>query len=173
MKPITSAQSATIVAALRFYQSKDQASEINRSPQINDIATNCGEIIALDDTGIDDLCASIDFESFEFSMQDWRSIEESNLATEDLIEYQAKVSIGNQCHVELVNTINHNAFGFVLEINHGVPAIHMDLGGDGFLHIHAAHGGFVISPEVHSNFSNAPIDRYTDCKDRALLLSQQ
>lgn len=56
MYNIDSQDSATILAALRFYQERGMGDPANRSDAINDIATNGGEVISLDAEGIDDLC---------------------------------------------------------------------------------------------------------------------
>lgn len=54
---IDEAQYATILAALRYYQSKGQGEPDNRSDDIHEIATNGGEVMAsLDEAGIDALC---------------------------------------------------------------------------------------------------------------------
>lgn len=52
---ITDQQFHTIIAALRFYQQMGQGDPDNRSDWIHELATNSGEVISLDDEGIDDL----------------------------------------------------------------------------------------------------------------------
>ena len=47
---------ATILAALRYYQSKGMGDPNNRSLAIHEIATNDDEVISLDADGIDSLC---------------------------------------------------------------------------------------------------------------------
>ena len=51
---------STILAALRFYQSKGLGDPDNRPLDIHDIATD-GDCISLDEHGIDDLCEAINF----------------------------------------------------------------------------------------------------------------
>lgn len=46
----------TILAALRYYQESCQCVAANRSEWIEDLATNGGEVTALDTASIDDLC---------------------------------------------------------------------------------------------------------------------
>jgi hypothetical protein len=46
----------TILAALRFYQEHRQDEPAQRSAWIDSLATNSGQIMALDATGIDRLC---------------------------------------------------------------------------------------------------------------------
>lgn len=56
---VTEQQHATILAALRFYQSKGMGDPSNRSDAIHNIATNCDTVISLDAIGIDELCEKI------------------------------------------------------------------------------------------------------------------
>jgi len=57
---INPAERATILAALRYYQSRGMGDPDNRSDDIHDIATNGGELCAsLDDEGIDALCEGL------------------------------------------------------------------------------------------------------------------
>jgi hypothetical protein len=58
---LTSAELATVLAALRFYQANGQAEPANRSDDIHEIATNGDEEISLDDAAIDDLCERLNF----------------------------------------------------------------------------------------------------------------
>lgn len=50
---------ATILAALRFYQSEGMGNPDNRSDAIQEIATNAGELTSLDSDDIDALCERI------------------------------------------------------------------------------------------------------------------
>lgn len=56
MYNIDSQDSATILAALRFYQERGMGDPANRSDMIHEIATNGGAVISLNAEGIDDLC---------------------------------------------------------------------------------------------------------------------
>lgn len=57
MLSLDAAQLGTILAALRFYQSKGLGDPDSRPADIHQIATNAGEVMAgLDDAGIDALC---------------------------------------------------------------------------------------------------------------------
>lgn len=47
---------ATILAALRYYQAQGLGDPFNRPDDIHEIATDNGELISLDATGIDALC---------------------------------------------------------------------------------------------------------------------
>lgn len=53
---ISSTELATILAALRFYQEQGMGDPFNRSNDIHEIAHDGGEVISLDDEGIDELC---------------------------------------------------------------------------------------------------------------------
>src|SRR5690242_1415530 len=53
----------TILAALRFYEERGQGEPANRSNWIHDLATNGGQVISLDDAGIDDLCERLNLDS--------------------------------------------------------------------------------------------------------------
>ncbi|KAA0573418.1 hypothetical protein [Azospirillum sp. Sh1] len=59
---ITNQERDTILAALRFYQSKGMGDPFNRPDDIHDIATNGGDGISLDDAGIDALCERLNVE---------------------------------------------------------------------------------------------------------------
>jgi hypothetical protein len=87
--------------------------------------------------------------------------------------YKVKYSIGNQAAVELVDELNQPVFGFIFNIDKGVPALHIDLdGGDAVLHIHKAHDGLVLTPNsINDRFSTAPCDRYSYNDPSSLLIS--
>lgn len=50
---------ATVLAALRFYQSKGLGDPVNRPLAIHEIATNGDQVVSLDDEAIDQLCEKI------------------------------------------------------------------------------------------------------------------
>lgn len=50
---------ATVLAALRFYQEKGQGDPANRSDDIHDLATAGDTVISLDEFGIDELCEDL------------------------------------------------------------------------------------------------------------------
>jgi|TARA_B100001057_G_C22114326_1_gene668219 hypothetical protein len=56
---VDNAERNTILAALRFYQQQGMGEPFNRSDEIHDIASDCGNDTSLDDAGIDDLCERI------------------------------------------------------------------------------------------------------------------
>lgn len=53
--PLTDRQHATVIAALRYYQAKNQTVSVDRDAWIDRIATNDGELTALRDPEVDDL----------------------------------------------------------------------------------------------------------------------
>lgn len=57
---LDAAQHATVLAALRYYQSRGMGDPANRPAWIHDLAINGGEIDAgLDEEGIDELCEHV------------------------------------------------------------------------------------------------------------------
>jgi hypothetical protein len=62
MLKVCEAELHTILAALRFYQEHGQGEPANRSDWIDDLATNGGDVISLDDDGIDQLCQRLNTE---------------------------------------------------------------------------------------------------------------
>lgn len=56
------AKTATILAALRYYQSQGLGDPANRPEAIHDIATDNGELVSLDDTAISNLCESMNLD---------------------------------------------------------------------------------------------------------------
>ncbi len=58
---IDTAEKATILAALRYYQQQGLGDPSNRSEEIHDIATDSGNQISLDEEGIDVLCEKVNF----------------------------------------------------------------------------------------------------------------
>ena len=71
-----------------------------------------------------------------------------------------------------VDETGEPCLGVLLEINHGVPALHLNVaGGDTILHIHAAQGGLVMTPD-HSGIQIdcAEPDRYAYHDGTSLLV---
>jgi hypothetical protein len=55
-------QHATVIAALRYYQSNFQTVSRDRDSWIEELATNAGNVEALSDDGVDDLIEHLQFE---------------------------------------------------------------------------------------------------------------
>jgi hypothetical protein len=119
-------------------------------------------------------CSSLTEYTSEINLEmvDWCS-SEGDIPDADKGNYKVKYNIGNQAAVELVDESNEPVFGFMFEINNGVPALHIDLdGGDAVLHIHKAHDGLILTPNsINDRFSTAPCDRYSYNDPSSLLIS--
>lgn len=100
--------------------------------------------------------------AMNLTLQDWQ-LGETQLPEEDCQPYQVKVLLEEknlQC--EVVNESGTTCFGLILEIDRGVPTLHIDTGSDSLLHIHAAHDGLVLTPDAPSHgFEDAPVDRFS------------
>ena len=55
----TREETATVLAALRFWQANDMCNPNNRINSLHDIATNCGDLTSLDESEIDALCEKV------------------------------------------------------------------------------------------------------------------
>lgn len=86
--------------------------------------------------------------------------------------YQLKAHLGNQSYIEIVDSENEPQLISILEINKGVPALHLSPdSGDNLLHIHRAQGGFTLVPDNSEIRFTTPIpDRHTYNERHALLL---
>lgn len=106
-------------------------------------------------------------------MKDWRLAEGEPVSLEtDKKAYTAICYIDNQTSIELVDEAGEPCLGLLLEINHGVPALHLNAsGGDVLLHIHAAQGGLVITPDNPMvSVGRAQVDRYAYNDNSSLLV---
>lgn len=110
-------------------------------------------------------------QTLHYQMVDWRisegtEVEESG----DERSYSVVASIGNQSCLEFMDENGDPCFGLMIEINHGVPAVHIDIdGGDSTLHIHATNGGLVLTPDdLGARFEQAEMNRFS-YNDRASL----
>ncbi|HHT5706068.1 hypothetical protein ABLV51_19725 [Klebsiella sp. GB_Kp051] len=112
-------------------------------------------------------------QQLQLQMVDWRIAEDSELLLEDDGRpYTATLHIANQTSLELVDSAGESSFGLRLEINHGVPALHLNVaGGDNLLHIHVAQGGLILTPD-HSGvqIGSAEPDRYAYYDNASLLV---
>jgi hypothetical protein len=103
-------------------------------------------------------------QTLEFSMTDWRVSERTDVEVDgDEKPYKVSASIGNQSSLEFMDENGDPCFGLMIEINHGVPALHIDIdGGSSTLHIHAANGGLVLTPDsLDKRFEQAEINRFS------------
>lgn len=107
-----------------------------------------------------------------FNMVDWRlSCREPVAEETDVLPYTVRANIGNQSSFEFIDAKGESCFGLIIEVNNGVPAVHFELDdGCSVLHVHAAHGGLVLTPDSHeTQFTQAKLDRYS-YEDRSALL---
>ena len=115
----------------------------------------------------------MDTQELHFQMKDWRLLEGEPLDSEqDGTVYDVSAYIDNQTFFELLDEEGEPVFGFVFEINMGVPAIHIDIGGKGsIVHIHATQGGLVLTPDDDRvTFETAEPNRVTYGGSRSLLI---
>lgn len=83
-------------------------------------------------------------------------------ADADGIPYEVEVKRNGEQIYALMSRFGVEVASLILEVNKGVPALHI---GDGFennLHVHFAHGGAVITPDIPgTGWGPAPVDRYS------------
>lgn len=104
---------------------------------------------------------------------DWRAHE--GMDTEEAGDerpYQFSFHSGNQPCLIFSDTNGDEILGVGVEINHGVPALHLDICGDSFLHIHADGERLVLAPgDDRKTFTRAKPDRFSGGLSNALELS--
>lgn len=128
------------------------------------------EMMQLFRKGIQALQKEHDTPEISLTLQDWR-LEEETLREEDSQAYQVSVTGQHNIHCEVVNKEGNPCFGVMFEIDQGVPALHINTGGDMLLHIHCAHNGLVLTPDASGQrFEKAPVDRFA-YNSPSLLLS--
>lgn len=112
-------------------------------------------------------------QTLSFLMVDWRISEGIELEDPtDNQKYLVNATLGNQPSLEFFDERGEPCFGLMIEINHGVPALHIDIdGGDSTLHVHAAQGGLVLTlDDIGSKFEKASIDRFSYNDPSSLLI---
>ncbi len=113
-------------------------------------------------------------EPIRLTMRDWR-IEED--ATEDMqpgddAEFQIEFSPGNQSYLQITDANNEPVMGMIIEINNGVPALHISMNGDcNLLHAHVINESIVLTPDHHRDrFQTVAPDRYNYFSTNAMEL---
>lgn len=117
--------------------------------------------------------AEVEKNEVSLPMVDWRIPEGTPVeAPGDEQPFRMIACMGNQSFIEILDENGEPRFGLVLEIDNGVPAIHIDTdGGDALLHIRAAHDGLVLTPDSDQiRFEEAPQDRYCFFSQNAKLI---
>ncbi|MEZ8733771.1 hypothetical protein [Vibrio sp. 10N.239.312.D08] len=113
-------------------------------------------------------------ESMTVPLMDWQMFESPDECEEDQkTKYSMDISVGNQTYIDISNADTQEpVFGFILEINKGVPALHLDtFGSDAKLHIHATKEGLILSPDFPSvKFKQAPVSKYSYNEDLSLIV---
>lgn len=159
----------TTLTALRLLQREiEQYSEAG-------IKSFAGEDPILDADQIDDLCEKINTDVLIGIqvMHDWRVAEDpDSLQPGDDREYSLNYRLGNQNYLRISNTHDETVLDLMLEINHGVPALHIsDQNSDALLHIHRANGGLVLTPDNQdNNFLTSTVDRFSYNQGRSITI---
>lgn len=93
-------------------------------------------------------------------MVDWRILEDTPTPTEHRNAFSINVQMGNQVAIDIKQEDGEPSLGLLIEINHGTPALHVDLdGGDSLVHIHKGQDGLVITPDKDDDrFEQAEMD---------------
>ncbi len=105
-----------------------------------------------------------EFQVLHYQMVDWRLHDDEDVEQcGDERPYLVAASIGNESRLNFTDQHGEPCVGVMIEINHGVPAVHIDInGGDSVLHIHAVDGGLVLTPDDPSaRFEPASMSRYS------------
>lgn len=110
---------------------------------------------------------------FTFPLKDWRVASQVPLEhPDDDLLYKAVCHLGNQSTFEVMNSDGDPCFGAVVEIDKGVPAIHVDAGADAFLHIHLTPEGFIVTADDDKQrIQYATPSRHTYQGSRSLLFA--
>ena len=109
------------------------------------------------------------------TMEDWRIGENSPISDSHKTTFNVSVDIGNQIAIDIKEESGESSLGLLIEINHGTPALHIDLdGGDSLIHIHKGQGGLVISPEErHGRFEPAEMDELSYHSSNSVVIATQ
>lgn len=94
----------------------------------------------------------------KISMVDWRILEKSELEspTHNMM-YDVNVDLGNQIGIEFLSGKDEPVMGLMIEVNHGVPMIHIDIeGGDSLIHIHKSKSSLVFTPDSEIDYFERP-----------------
>lgn len=160
---INNQEKATVLCALRLMQNELEkvggAGHIAQSEYFKDMSP-------LDNEQINDLCEKINVKENmgSLAMQDSRmEHDQAALTPGDDVRYQLHYQLGNQTYLRINDTEDKTQLDLILEINHGVPAIHISDQADGaLLHIHRAQDGLVLTPDSQENaFKISSLDRYS------------
>ncbi|MDX2503655.1 MAG: hypothetical protein QNL62_04150 [Gammaproteobacteria bacterium] len=154
---------ATVLCALRLMQS--ELNKIGGADHIKQ-CEHFKHASPLDKKQIDDLCEMITASEHKgcLPIQDWRvEHDPASLAPGDDIKYKLEYQLGNQMYLRIIDAHETTQMNIIVEINNGVPAIHIsDRADDELLHIHRAQGGLVLTPDSReSTFKSSSLDRFS------------
>ena len=110
---------------------------------------------------------------FAFDAVDWQLIESGEVDEPgDEQVYSVNMTLGNQSHIDILDASGESRLALTIEIDRGVPAIHLAKDDDHLVHIHAAHDGLVVTPGSDLNRLDepAPCDRYSYFDSNSLLI---
>lgn len=98
-----------------------------------------------------------------FEAVDWMIAEGEGVEDEaDAQTYTVDATLGNQTYIDVVNERGDVAMGVIIEIDRGVPTLHLSKDGqEQLVHIHAAHDGIVLARDSEQVLATtAPFDRH-------------
>lgn len=105
----------------------------------------------------------------EWAMRDWRSDDGYSQPPSSDEPYFVDATLGNQSHFSITNNCGEPKLSLCVEVNHGVPAVHIGFEDDLELHVHLAQGGLVLTPGDNSlKFEEAEADQFAYCSTEAL-----
>lgn len=111
--------------------------------------------------------------AIELDMVDWRIADMLPLEQPgDDRRYRLRAELGNQSSLSFYDGGEEPCFSVMIEINRGVPALHIDPDGqEATLHIHGAQEGLVLTPSyMEARFEPAEIDRFSYSDTGSLVL---
>ena len=104
-------------------------------------------------------------------ISDWRvEADPGSLEPDDERPYCLEFQLGNQSYFTVTDSHNETKLEMVLEINQGVPALHLSPGaGDTVLHVHSVDSALVLTPDsIYNRFETAEMNRYSYNDSRSL-----
>ena len=109
------------------------------------------------------------------TMEDWRIAENAPIPDSHRKTFIANIDMGNQITIEIKQENGEPSLGLLIEINHGTPALHIDIdGGDSLLHIHKGQNGLVISPEESfQRFETAAMDEISYHNPNSVVITKR
>lgn len=107
-------------------------------------------------------------QNFSWMISDWLGNDELHPTTEKN-KFLARCKLGNQTFFEIIDSNGENQFGVVIEIDKGVPSIHIERNEIMFTHIHVVEDSLIISPD-NGYFESAEVSEYTYNESDSLVI---